>query len=162
MISSALLLVVVLSAECPKELFRIERSKNANVVVYEGNAGSQTPIDTDHPVSASWLLLASTGKRAGLNFLEKLLAYGFEARSVEKGQRATLTLKALRGRPLKVVQRDGCLAAIGSIDGAQAVLKRVFVTTDERGATPKVTGIELFGVDAVTGAERTEKLIAGK
>lgn len=162
MSSSALLLLVVMSAECPKELFRIERSKNANVVVYEGNPGTQTPIDADQPVSASWLLLASTGERARLKFLEKLLAYGFEARVVEKGQSATLTLKALRGRPLKVVQREGCLAAVGSIDGAQAVLKRVFVTTDERGATPKVTGVELFGVDAVTGAQRTEKLVAGK
>ena len=162
MVSSALLLLVVVSTECPKELFRIERSKNANVVVYEGNAGKQTPIDEDQPVSASWLLLASTGQRAGLKFFEKLLAYGFEARVVEKGQSATLTLKALRGRPLKVVQRAGCLAAVGSIDGAQAVLKRVYVTTDERGATPKVTGIELFGVDAVTGAERTEKIVAGK
>ena len=162
MVSSALLLFVVLSAECPKELFRIERSKNANVVVYEGNPGTQTPLDVEKPVSASWLLLASTGERAGLKFLEKLLAYGFDARVVEKGQSATLTLKALRGRPLKVVQRQGCLAAVGFIDGAEAVLKRVFVTTDERGAAPKVTGVQLFGVDAATGVERTEQLIAEK
>lgn len=162
MVSSALLLSVVLCAECPKELFRIERSKNANVVVYEANAGRQTPIDVDDPVNASWLLLAGDGKRAGLKFFEKLLAYGFEAKVVGKGQSALLTLKALRGRPLKVVQREGCLAAVGSIDGAEAVLKRVFVTTDERGVTPKVTGVELIGVDAVTGAARTEKLVSGK
>lgn len=152
MISFALLMAV--TAQCPSELFRIERSKNANVVLYE----AKTPLDADQPVTASWLLLAGSGKRQALTFFEKLLAYGFDVRLAKSAQSAVLTLKALKGRTLRVATHGQCLAAYGSIGGAEAVLKRVFVTTDERGATPKVTSIELFGVDAVSGEARTEKI----
>ena len=150
------------AAQCPVELFRVERSKNANVVLYEARPGEQSPLDPDEPVTASWLLLASSGQRQKLNFFERLLAYGFEVKLGPLAQSARLTLKALKGRVIRVALRDGCLAAFGVINGVDTVLKRVFVTTDEHGAAPKVLSIELFGVDAVTGEERSEKLNAGK
>ncbi|MDP1825027.1 MAG: DUF4833 domain-containing protein [Archangium sp.] len=155
--------LAVLAAEpeaCPAELFRIERSKNANVVLYEAKPGKETALDPDDPVSASWLLLATTGKRESLTFFEKLFAYGFEVRLSRSAQSAVLTLKALRGRTIRVAPHGGCLVAFGSIGGAEVVLKRVFVTTNERGAAPSVTGIELFGVDPVTGEARSEKIPA--
>ena len=157
-----LTLLSAASAQCPVELFRIERSKNANVVVYEAHPGTRSPLDPDEPVTASWILLASTGKRAPLNFFERLLAYGFDVKLGPLAQNARLTLKALRGRTLRVAQREGCLAAFGLITGVESVLERVFVTTDERGATPSVVSVELFGIDAVTGEARSEKLVPGK
>ena len=161
----SLLLLAVLSAapaQCPVELFRIERSKNANVVVYEARPGSKTALDPDEPVTASWVLLASKGQRQSLNFFERLFAYGFEVKLGPLAQNALLTLKALKGRTVRVALREGCLAAFGLIAGVETVLKRVFVTSDEHGATPKVLSIELFGVDVVTGETRSEKLVAGK
>jgi len=155
-------LVLLLSADCGSELFRIERSKNANVVVYEAKAGTQTALDEDDPVSASWILLASTGKRAPLAFFERLFAYGFEVRLDRKSESAILTLKALPGRTMKVLRQGACLVAMGSIAGAESVIKRVFVTTDERGPAPKVMSIEVFGVDPVSGEPRAEKIVAGK
>lgn len=160
MISIALLMVV--AADCPAELFRIERSKNANVVLYEAKPGTQTVLDPKNPVTASWLLLASSGERKSITFFERLVAYGFDVKLAASSQSAVLTLKALRGRKLRVLEHGGCLAALGSIGGADAVLKRVFVTTDERGMTPKVITIELFGVDAVSGEPLTEKIVPGK
>ncbi len=162
---TAVLLALLSAAppgSCPVELFRIERSKNANVVVYEARPGQKSALDPDEPVTASWILLASDGRRQSLNFFERLLAYGFDVKLGPLAQNARLTLKALKGRTLKIAQRDGCLAAYGVIAGVETVLKRVFVTTDERGATPSVLSIELFGVDALTGEERSEKLVAGK
>ena len=147
------LMLLILTAE-PAELFRIERSKNANVVVYEATALEA--------VTASWILLARGGQRESLSFFEKMLAYGFEVQLAHDGASAVLKLKALKGRALKVVKRGGRLAAVGKIDGVEAVLERVFVTTDERGAVPSVKSIELFGVDAQSGEPRTEKIVAGK
>ncbi len=158
MISLALLMIV--AAGCPSELFRIERSKNANVVLYEAKPGKETSLDADDPVTASWLLLASSGERKKLSFFEKLVAYGYNVKLADSNQSAVLTLKALRGRTLRVVTNDGCLVALGSIGGSEAVLKRVFVTTDEHGLTPKVISIELFGVDPLSGEPRTEKILA--
>lgn len=154
MLSAALTLL--LSAEpaaCAGELFRIERSKNANVVVYEASA------DAAEPVTASWLLLARHGERERLSFFERLVAYGFEVEPAKGGLPAVLRLKALEARALRLVRRGACLVAVGVIDGAEAVLQRVYVTTDEDGAVPAVRSIELFGVDVATGAPRVEKLV---
>lgn len=158
----ASLLLVLLSAEPATELFRIERSKNANVVVYEAKAGKDTALDKRDPVSASWILLAKNGERESLGFFEKAFAYGFDVKLAAGAESAVLTLKALKGRTLKVVKRGERLAAVGWIGGSEAVLERVFVTTDERGAVPKVTSIELFGADALSGARLTEKIVTGK
>lgn len=158
---AALSLVLVLSAapsECKRELFRIERSKNANVVLYEARPGATTALDRREPVIASWLLLAKNGEREPLSFFEQLIAYGFEAHANKAGDEAVLKLKALKQRGLKVVKQGACLVAVGLIDGAEAVLQRVYVTTDERGAMPEVKSVELFGVDVATGQARVEKL----
>lgn len=155
----ATLLIALVSAQ-PTELFRIERSKNANVVVYEAEAGAKTALAKKNPISASWILLAKDGRRASLSFFEKMLAYGFEVDVADDAQTAALRLKALKGRALKVLNQGGQLVAIGKIGGVDAVLRRVFVTTDERGAVPEVISIELFGVDPATGAACTEKIVA--
>lgn len=151
----AVALTLVLSADASAcEVFRIERSKNANVVLYEAEGG----LERDAPVKASWLLLAQHGQRQTLTFFERLMAYGFEVRALRDGASRELRLKALKDRALRLVKRGACLAAVGVIDGAEAVLQRVYVTTDERGAVPRVLSVELFGVDLATGAPRVERL----
>jgi len=163
--TASLALVAVLAADpatCPRELFRIERSKNANVVLYETNAGKGVALDPDEPVVASWLLLATTGKRESLSFLERVFAYGFESRLAPTGESCSLTLKALKGRTIHVSPRGPCLSAFAVIDGADAVLQKIFVQTDERGPAPAVQYIELFGLDATTGEARYEKVIRKK
>lgn len=110
-------LVIALVSAQPTELFRIERSKNANVVVYEAEAGAQSALAKKDPISASWILLAKDGKRARLSFFEKVLAYGFEVDLADDAESAALRLKALKGRPLKVLNRGGHLVAIGKISG---------------------------------------------
>lgn len=158
-------LTLMLSADpgaCPRELFRIERSKNANVVLFEVKEGQGTTFDPDEPITASWLLLATTGKRESLTFFERLLAYGYSARLAPSGASCSLTLKALKDRTIRVENRGPCLAPLAVIDGAEAVLQKIFVKADERGPGPAVQYIELFGVDAVSGAPRYERVQRGK
>lgn len=158
---ASLTLALVLSADpalCKRELFRIERSKNANVVLYEANPGVATELDPKHPVTATWLLLARSGERQDLTFFEKLVAYGFDAKVDKAGGSAVLKLKALKERGLRVVKQGACLVAVGMINGAEAVLQRVYVKTNEQGAMPEVVSVELFGVDVQTGEPRVELL----
>ena len=162
---TSLLVASVLHADpgaCPRELFRIERSKNANVVLYETNPGKDAALNPDEPVVASWLLLATTGKRESLSFFERLFAYGFESRLAPSGDSCSLTLKALKGRTIRVANRADCLSAFAVIGGADAVLQKIFVQADERGPAPSVQYIELFGIDVATGEARYEKVLRGK
>src|SRR4030043_353480 len=73
-------------------LFIIERSKNANVVHYDARLTADGKLDPKEPVIAYWILLAEDGRRKGLSWIEKKMAYGFTIkpdRSV-KGYKMTL------------------------------------------------------------------------
>ncbi len=143
---------------CAAELFRIERSKNANVVLYEAKPGHPGTLDADEPITASWLMLAAKGERQSLNFIERSLAYGFEVKPAPSGGFA-MVLKALRQRVIHIATRAGCTAAMSTIDGREGVLQRVFVKADDRAVIPPVQYVELFGIDAATGAPLHEKLV---
>jgi len=157
------LVLALLSADpprCPTELFRIERSKNANVVLYEVQASPSGELQPDAPVVASWLMLADRGQREALTFFERRAAYGFDVERLKDG--VALSLKALARRPIQVRRHGACHAALSAIDGHDAVLQRIFVTSDERPLIPEVLSIELFGVDAVTGAALHETITAAR
>lgn len=155
----SLALVSVLAADpCAPELFRIERSKNANVVLYEAKLTPAGALDGENPVTASWLMLAAKGERESLTFLEKRMAYGFEVSAVPEGGFA-LRLKALQQRTIRIAQRDGCAAATSTIGGHDAVLKRIYVKADDRALIPSVQYVEIFGIDTLTGDAVYEKIV---
>lgn len=162
----ALALLSLLSAEpaatCPSELFRIERSKNANVVLYESKVRGDGALDADEPVRASWLMLAEQGQREKLTLMERKFAYGFDVRANGEGPGVLLHLKALKKRVVHVVLSEkGCPVALATIGAEAGVLQRIFVKTREGGLVPKVEYVELFGVQVGTGSALYERLLPG-
>lgn len=155
--TSLLALALLAAGPCPTELFRIERSKNANVVLYEAKAGPGGELNAAEPVTASWLLLADKGQREPLSFFERTMAYGFDVRPVEGG--FALRLKAVTGKAIIVRPRGACPAALSTIGGKEGVLRRIYVKADDSGLVPHVQYVEVFGVDATTGAALYEKLV---
>ncbi|MEW5741734.1 MAG: DUF4833 domain-containing protein [Myxococcota bacterium] len=157
------LVLAVLAADppaCPAELFRIERSKNANVVLYETKQAGKGELDAKEPVTATWLMLADKGQREPLTFLERRLAYGFDVAASKEG--IEVLLKALATRRILVRKSGACHAAVATIDGRDAVLRRIYVRSDESALMPEVLSIELFGADERTGEARYEKLLPAK
>jgi len=142
---------------CPSELFRIARSTNANVVVYEARLFSSGALDRQEPVHASWVMLALDGHREELNFLERGLAYGFDAR--EDGENLELRLRAQPGRPIVVRFRDGCPAAFMTVAGRETILRRIFVQVGG-GPFPEVQSVELTGLVPGDGSEVREVVAA--
>jgi hypothetical protein len=63
---------------CPEHLFVIERSKNANIVVYDANRGPSGDLSATEPIVAYWLLNGENGKREELNRVDRDRAYGFD------------------------------------------------------------------------------------
>jgi hypothetical protein len=137
-------------------LFRIERSKNANVVQYDAVLASDEALDRRTPVVAYWILLAEDGRREGLSALERR-AYGFKV-SPEPGGSWLLYLNATSDRALRVVRWQGRWVAQVVIHGRSAVLSRIYVASDESGLLPSVRWIELYGVDMITGQPLVERL----
>ena len=137
-------------------LFRITRSKNANVVQYDAMLKSAAELDPREPVVCYWLELAEDGRREPLRGLEHR-AYGFKV-APERGGSWLLYLNAARDRAVRVVHWQGRWVAQVVIAGRSAVLTRIFVASDESGLIPSVRWIDLFGVDMVTGKPSTERV----
>jgi hypothetical protein len=145
---------------CPPELFRIGRSTNANEVVYLARRGSDGALDADDPLQAEWHMLAEDGHREGLNFIEKLLAYGFSVDPAESGDGFVVVLKAKKDRPVKLTLRNGCPVATVTIAGRPALLRRIFVQAEPGGGViPSVAWAEIEGVDPATGAKVSERVV---
>ena len=148
------------SPSCTPELFRIGRSTNANEVVYRARQVKGGTLDPDDPLEAEWHMLAEDGHREGLNFIEKLLAYGFSVDPAEAGDGYVVVLKAKKDRPVRLAMKDGCPAASLTIGGKSAILRRIFVQTEEGGGLiPSVAWADLEGVDPATGAKVSERVV---
>lgn len=143
------------SAAARAELFRIERSKNKNVVVYRAHQ-VQSGLRAASPISAYWLMLAEDGRREELTWAERRLAYGFEVTDVS-AERCRLTLSACSQRSLRVERADEGFRATCHIGGQRAVLQRIFVQTREGALLPGVQHVDLFGT-SLTGAPLSERL----
>jgi hypothetical protein len=141
-----------------RPLFRIERSKNANVVQYDAQLTPDGKLYSKEPVIAYWIRLAKDGRKEGLSFAQRRWAYGFKAKYKAKANTASIEMAAKIGRKIKVLEVDGEYRAQTRIDGQQAFIERIFITSIEGGTLPKVESIELYGKDAETDVERYEKI----
>ncbi|AKV03382.1 hypothetical protein AKJ09_10045 [Labilithrix luteola] len=138
-------------------LFRIDRSKNANIVQYDAVLGTPTELDKDTPIIGYWLRRAEDGRRQEFSSLDKM-AYGFKVER-EKGANAwTLRLNASTDRPIRVFYWNGRWVAQMIIAGATAVLDHLYVASDEGGVMPKVKYVDAFGTEMSTGKKVTERL----
>jgi hypothetical protein len=156
----ALLLAVPPGPTCAPELFRIGRSTNANEVVYAARTGADGKLDPEDPIEADWHMLAEDGHREGLNFIEKLMAYGFSVDPGESGDGFTVILKAKKDRPVRLTLRAGCPAAVVTIAGRPALLRRIFVQAESGGSLiPSVAWADLEGTDPVTGSPVKERVV---
>jgi hypothetical protein len=138
-------------------LFRIERSKNANVVCFDAlvQAGG---LDPSRPIDAFWLMLAENGHREELTWTERRLAYGFSVSDVTR-DRCRLRLSAFKQREVTIERYRERFRATLPIAGQPAVLERIFVKTSEAGLLPHVEYLELSGL-AVSGARVRERITA--
>lgn len=147
---------------CPAHLFVIERSKNANIVVYDANRGPEGDFVSAEPVVAYWLLNGQTGAREPLNVIERERAYGFDIAPGSPPGTYSMTFKAGRKRRLTVRVLGGCPVVIAAIGGQDGILRRMFVQSKEDSVRPKVEYVEFFGDDLANGGPLYEKFVPGR
>ena len=141
-----------------KQLFHIERSKNANIVRYDAQLNQSGVFDRKAPVIAYWVMLAEDGRREGLNLLERTKGYGFRIVPDNPGKSYRMTLEAYDKRPIKVYAKSQDVKAEMVISGKPAYLEKVYIQSEEGAWWPKVQYIELFGTDIATGEKLSEKI----
>jgi hypothetical protein len=148
---------LVFAQEETKPLFKIERSKNANIVQYDARIAAGGQIDTKNPIDYYWLLYAGDGKREEITSFQRR-AYGFSAEYNEAGY-FDMQMKAVEDRKLKVLLVNGEPKAETVINGKNAYLSKIYIdSTDNFLGIPTVNYYTLTGNDVETGEETEEKV----
>lgn len=140
-------------------LFRIERSKNTNIVYYDVQLTPEGKLDPEKPIVAYWIMHANKGEKEDLNWIEKKMAYGFKVKHDSKGDFWIMDLVADIQREIKVYKINGKYHAETLIDNRPAFLERIYIKSIEGGINPKVKYMEFFGKCIKTGDNLYEKFI---
>jgi hypothetical protein len=149
--SAALALLPALTARADglTALFQIERSKNTNEIHYAAQVAKDGTLDAKEPVAAFWVMKAEDGRREGLSYMERKMAYGFDISA--RGAEWDLKLAAAPERAIKLMNVGGHWRAQTTLNGKPAYLKRIYINTKEGGVMPTVVSVDLYGDDAATG-----------
>jgi len=152
------LLSAPLFAQTAKELFRIERNTNANIVRYDVVLNDDGTINANRPIDSYWLLLAGNGQREEITAFQRR-AYGFTIRQNDAGGYFSMFLTAVKDREIKVYVKDGEPKAEILINGAPAFLSSVYVDASSgMFGIPRVNFYILNGIDMETGGQVSEKI----
>jgi hypothetical protein len=144
----------------PNQLFYIQRSPNANTVIYAAKLDAHGEFDTKGPVEAFWRKFNVDGSRQPLNFMERMMAYGVHVDSIRPGRPVTFGVIALHDRKLTLAmdaQRHP--EALLQVGGHTVKLVYVYLQVVEGGVLPRVPSLDIFGTDIASGRWVHEHLI---
>jgi hypothetical protein len=145
----------------PNMLFYVERSVNANTVVYAAHLDPGGRIDPESPIDAYWRWYNVDGHRKPLNFVERVFAYGVTAVTHGPGDNEIdFKIAALPERALRLESDGhGHDQVVMRFGDRTARLVYVYLQVDDHGLMPKVTSVDLFGIDVATGRALREHVI---
>jgi hypothetical protein len=150
------LLPAVGAAQTTREIFRIERSKNANIVRYDARITKDGQLDPKEPVVA--YRQRPDGSTYPIKTID-LLFYGFKVKLDKSGTFWHLSIAAAKGRQMKLYLVDGKPRAEGHIAGVQAYLKKFYVKFKQDTIIPGVDWVDLYGTEVKTGRAVHERVV---
>ena len=143
----------------PNQLFFLQRSMNANTIVYAARVGADGKLDPKSPVDVYWRRFNDQGERKELGTLERYLAFGVNTRPGKVKGEYLFEFKALPGRAMILRQAaNGKFQLTGQIGPYTVRPHFIFVDLDETSLVPRVQYLYLHGQDLATGMSVTETL----
>jgi hypothetical protein len=139
-------------------LFYVQRTPNANTIVYELNVGSNGQPDEDAPVHPYWIRYNEKGQKEDLSYIQRKFAYGVNAKALGNNK-WDIRFVSYKKFPLTLMKgTDGKYHIFATISQRQFIVNRIFVKI-EGGSfwVPNVRFVEFKGTDPATGKEVTER-----
>ena len=143
----------------PQPLFKIERSKNANIIQYDAQIGSDGKLLKKEPVVGYWIRLAEQGQVKQLSWIQRKFAFGFSAKYHRDSDTATIDMVADIGQPITVKRVEGKYMAVIDLEGQPSQLEKIFIQAHGKGISVTVEYVEIFGVDLKSGEPTYGKII---
>jgi len=144
----------------PGQLFYVQRSPNANSVVYAARLDAKGNFDSRNPVDAFWRKFNIDGSKKNLNFIERMMAYGVRVTAARQGQPVTFTIAALPERRLTLGWDAQHHPQATMTMGSRTVkLDYVYLQVEEGGLMPDVPSLDIVGTDIASGKAIREHLV---
>lgn len=144
----------------PNQLFYVQRSPNANTVVYAARLDGKGAIDRSDPVEAFWRKFNIDGAKVGLNFVERMMAYGVRVDRAPAGKPVTFAIAALPERKFTLsLDAHGKPEALMQIGGRVVKVAYIYLQVVEGGLMPSVPALDVFGTDIASGKAVHEHLV---
>lgn len=140
-------------------LFKIERSKNANIIQYDARSGPDGKLLKKDPVVGYWVRLNEQGQRMELSWVQKTFAFGFKTRLAKNRESAKMDMVADLGAPVSVIREGDVYRATVPIDGRTSYLEKIYIMASGKGVKVNVEYVETFGKDVETGEDRYQKIV---
>lgn len=139
-------------------LFHIARSKNANIIQYDAQVGTDGKLVKSEPVVGYWIRLAEQGQVKKLSWLQRTFAFGFRTKIGAGRESAKLTMKVDLGEPISIIREEDQYRATAPINGSPSYLEKIFIQASGKGMFVKIEYIELFGKDMETGESQQQQI----
>jgi hypothetical protein len=144
----------------PNQLFFLQRSMNANTIVYVANLSSDGKLDGRAPVEIFWRRYNDSGEKLPLSLVERQLAFGVNTkRTLDESAGFVVTMKAYAKRSalLRVFNGEPRLEA--KVAGQNARLISAYLHLDESESPPRVLKVDLRGESLDTREPLLESFI---
>lgn len=148
----------------PHQLFFVQRTTNANTVVYTAKFDQNGALDRKTPVEVYWRRFAGKGHIKALRWYERVFGFGVHIRPVPKGNANDddgylVAFNALRSHPFELRQTAPFQATLWIHHKNRAFqMIYVYLDIDETGLFPKVTRLRLYTSDPETGLYMTHTI----
>lgn len=149
------LLIHVASGQ--NELFKIERSKDPDVVQYEVNMTEDGDINLSNPIKVFWIRYTNNAEKEPLTWIQQALSYGIRYDSISETQ-VVFHFAAYKKRKLylKKVPKSGFIVWIKSNE-RWVVLNKIYIELDGGSfLVPHIPFIKVCGTDVEKVASTKE------
>jgi hypothetical protein len=142
-------------------LFLVKHNQSPNVVVYQANRLDKQNLNYEKPVDVFWLMNTKGKTTENLTMVEWKLAFGFKIVTILKGKKYKISLNAIEGRDIIIVQnKDGNVECFMNLNGKNCKLKSVFIEFEHTFYIPDVKYIDLNGNETINNKLVTERIYA--
>lgn len=145
------------SESSKKPLFKIERSKDANQILYDVCTVANNKLDVENPIFPYWIRKTEGNKIKPLTWIQEHYAYGLEF-TYSSEQMAHFHFVSYNKRNFTLKKdKQGDFKVYTKLNNKEVIVNRIFIQID--GGTfwvPKISKVELHTIEPNSGKELLE------
>ncbi|WP_067336366.1 DUF4833 domain-containing protein [Stappia indica] len=143
----------------PGQVFYLQRSSNANTVVYAARFTQDGKLDPREPLVAYWRRFNTTGEQLPLKMIEDSFAFGVRSRATSDPDVFRIHIVSYSERPatLRLVE-PGRAELLLPVGGRTMRMAYAYAEVDESGLMPSVREVLVMGHDADSGKPLVERI----